>query len=289
MRHMNNWKIAILLATYNSELYIKAQIDSLFAQTYTNWVLYIRDDLSTDSTSSIIKEYADRYPNKVKVIENNGKSLKAYRNFIELLKAVDSEFYMFCDHDDVWLSDKIEVSMARMQQESLNHMDKPIIVHTDMMVVDQNLNIINESFWSYTKLLPKHVRFKDLVCCNSVNGCTVLLNNKAKQVALQNVDNATMHDMLVAQSVAANGGIVAAVMQPTVLYRQHIDNVVGAHERNREYYIKKAHNLKAVWKDNINWWQMSRRIRKYSFLSYMLTKVKINMIKILKYKVGIDM
>lgn len=286
---MPNNTIAILLATYNSSKYIREQIDSLLSQTYKDFIIYVRDDCSTDKTPIILQDYKNRYPERFVIVDNEGKSLRAYHNFVELMYKVESPYYMFCDHDDVWLSDKIEVSMARMQQESLNHTDKPIIVHTDMMVVDQNLNIINESFWSYTKLLPKHVRFKDLVCCNSVNGCTVLLNNKAKQVALQNVDNATMHDMLVAQSVAANGGIVAAVMQPTVLYRQHIDNVVGAHERNREYYIKKAHNLKAVWKDNINWWQMSRRIRKYSFLSYMLTKVKINMIKILKYKVGIGM
>lgn len=279
--------ITILLATYNSEKYIHAQINSLLCQTYRDWRLVIRDDLSTDGTFAILQEYEEKYPDKISILDNRGVSKRAYLNFIELLKNTDSEYYMFCDHDDVWLHDKIEVSINRMNSLESSNPEKPILVHTDMRVVDQNLNIINNSFWDYTKLLPEKTGFVDLVCCNSVNGCTILFNNKAKAFALRHVGHATMHDMLLAQTVAALGGIVSAVNMPTVLYRQHIDNVVGAHERNFEYYLKKIRNIKAVYADNLKCWHLSRQIKNYSLVYYLFVKIKINIIKVMKYKMGL--
>ena len=251
--------IAILLATYNSGPYIKEQIDSILAQTYKEWKLVVRDDLSTDNTVEIIKEYIGRYPDKISILDNHGESKRAYLNFVELLKNVESEYYMFCDHDDVWLPNKIELSIQRMKE--VEKLDTPVVVHTDMKVVDQDLNVINDSFWRYSRLLPDHVTFKELALCSSVNGCTMLFNYKAREVALPHVAHATMHDMLVAQSTAANQGVVSAVKVPTVLYRQHVDNVVGAHERN---------------KSNIRDWKLSSGISYYSFLSYLITKVRVS-------------
>lgn len=278
--------IAILLATYNSERYISEQIDSLFQQTFKDWVLYVRDDGSTDNTISIVKEYKTRFPTKVFILDNEGKSLRAYLNFMSLVERVNADYYAFCDHDDVWLNDKLDITYKRMKAIEDNNPEKPILVHTDMRVVDQNLNVINHSFWAYSKLLPEKCSFVELVCCNSVNGCTILFNKKAKVFALQHIEHATMHDMLLAQTVAASGGIVSAVNKPTVLYRQHIDNVVGAHERNFDYYIKKARNIRSVYADNMNWWYLSRQIKNYSLAYYLFVKMKINIYKVVKYKFG---
>ena len=266
--------ITILLATYNSGLYIKEQIDSILAQTYSDWKLVVRDDLSTDNTIEIIRDYVNRYPDKILMLDNRGESKRAYLNFVELLKNVESEYYMFCDHDDVWLPDKIELSIKRMKE--VEKPDTPVVVHTDMRVVDQNLNIINESFWKYSRLLPDHVTFKELALCSSVNGCTMLFNHKAREVALPHVAHATMHDMLVAQSTAANSGIVSAVKVSTVLYRQHVDNVVGAHERNMSFYKEKLKSFGQTVKNNIRDWRLSSGISHYSFISYLITKARVS-------------
>ena len=266
--------IAILLATYNSGPYIREQIDSILAQTYQDWRLVVRDDLSTDNTVEIVKEYISRYPDKISILDNHGESKRAYLNFVELLKNVESEYYMFCDHDDVWLPNKIEISIQRMK--ALEKPNLPVIVHTDMKVVDQDLNVINDSFWRYSRLLPDHVTFKELALCSSVNGCTMLFNYKAREVALPHVAHATMHDMLVAQSTAANQGVVSAVKVPTVLYRQHVDNVVGAHERNKSFYKKKIMSFGQTIKNNIRDWKLSSGISYYSFLSYLITKVRVS-------------
>lgn len=267
--------IAILLATYNSEPFIREQIDSLLNQTYQDWVLYIRDDCSTDSTPVILKDYEDKYPDKIIVLDNQNKSLKAYLNFIDLLKRVDLKYYMFCDHDDVWLPKKIELSIKRMQEIEKLNSGKPIIVHTDMKVVDQNLNVICNSFWKYSNLLPDCSCFEDIVLCNSANGCTMLFNSKVRDVALLNVDNATMHDILLNQSVTACNGIISAIHEPTVLYRQHFDNVVGATRRNMSFYLKKLRFPLKIIRDNIECWKMANRIRNFPLSNFLIGKIRI--------------
>lgn len=276
--------ISILLATYNSESYIKEQINSLLNQTYRDWILYIRDDCSTDSTPIILKEYENKYQGKIILLDNQCKSLRAYLNFVELMKKINSNYYMFCDHDDVWLPEKIQISIDRMREIEEQNSHVPIIVHTDMKVVDQDLNVICNSFWEYSNLLPNCTRFEEMVLCNSANGCTMLFNSKAKEVALENVDNAIMHDMLLNQSVSAHDGVISAIHLPTVLYRQHFDNVVGATRRNVGFYLKKIKKPLLLIKENYRTWQLANRIKKISIVKYILTKFRVFLKKrIIKY------
>lgn len=269
--------VSILLATYNSEPYIRAQIDSIVGQTYQDWRLVIRDDLSRDKTLDIINEYKCKYPEKISILDNNGESKRAYLNFVELLKHVESDYYMFCDHDDVWLPNKIELSIKRMKE--VERPNIPTIVHTDMRVVDKNLNTISESFWKYSKLLPEHTSFVEMVLCNSANGCTMLFNQKAKEVSLPNVEFASMHDILLNQSVAANNGIISPIYEPTVLYRQHLDNVVGAHERNKEFYKEKSKRIGRVIRENIMSWKQSKHIKYYPFVVYFIMKIRVSYLR----------
>lgn len=265
--------IAILLATYNSEKYIRAQIESLLNQSIVDWRLYIRDDCSTDNTCQIIHEYHFKFPNKIFVIDNQRKSLGAYLNFVSILKEIEADYYMFCDHDDVWLPEKIEVSMNRMKEEEKTGV--PVIVHTDMKVVDQDLNVISNSFWAYSNLLPEHTSFLEMVLCNSANGCTMLFNQAAKEVALPNIKFATMHDMLLNQSVAANNGVITAIKKPTVLYRQHVDNVVGAHRRDWRYYFTRIWKINDLIRDNIHCYKNANNIKKISVIKYNFVKIKV--------------
>lgn len=271
--------ISVLLATYNSSLYLRAQLDSLFSQTNQDFKLFIRDDNSTDCTLEILQEYQKRYLGRVYIIDNQGRSLRAYNNFVELLSNVNSDYYMFCDHDDIWLPNKIQISLNRMLELESKNPNTPIVVHTDMKVVDQNLNVICDSFWKYSNLLPDHTKFEEMVLCNSANGCAMMFNDKAKTVALPNVSFATMHDMLVNQSVAASNGIISAIKIPAVLYRQHIDNVVGAKKRDLKYYVHKIKNIQFLLKDNVLCYKNANRIRPISIMSFLFTKIKIFIFK----------
>lgn len=270
--------ISILLATYNSGKYIQDQIESILNQTYKDWILVIRDDVSSDSTPQIIECYKKNYPNKILVLDNNGVSLRAYHNFVELLKNVECDYYMFCDHDDIWLPNKIELSIKRMKE--VEEPNRPVIVHTDMKVVDERLSIIHPSFWKYSKLLPDRTSFEEMVLCNSANGCTMLFNKKAKEVSMPNVEYAKMHDILLNQSVSAYGGIISAIYEPTVLYRQHTDNVVGAQKRSFKFYLKKMGNIRFLVTDNIDTWKQASRIKAIPIYLFLWTKVKIGFLKI---------
>lgn len=273
--------VSILLATYNSEKYISQLIDSILTQSYSNWLLYVRDDCSTDNTYNLLQQYSEANQGKIILVDNNGLSLGAYRNFIYLLESVQSDYYMFCDHDDIWLPSKIEDSFFAIKkaEKDFGHLS-PIIVHSDMIVVDEFLNEVHPSFWKYSRLLPDNVSFLELSVCHSVNGCTMLFNDSAKIVSLKNVDYCSMHDMLLARSVAEQGGIISPIKHATVLYRQHGQNVIGATRFDLKYVFKRIIYSWGSIKDNYINWKNLHHMRKVSLLSYLFCKIKISFLRI---------
>ena len=108
--------ISILLATYNGERYIAGQIESVLAQTYQDFKLYICDDKSTDGTYSIITEYAARYPGKIIATQNEVNSGGAKFNFLNMMVEFNDDYIMLCDQDDVWLPNKVEVSLKKITE-----------------------------------------------------------------------------------------------------------------------------------------------------------------------------
>ena len=107
-------KIYILLATYNGEKYIKAQIHSLLCQTYEDWNLLIHDDGSNDNTVNIIKKLQEK-DERIILIEDGIKCGGAGANFLHILKNYSTADYItFCDQDDIWLETKIEELMQKM-------------------------------------------------------------------------------------------------------------------------------------------------------------------------------
>ena len=219
--------VDIIMATYNGSKYIEQQIDSIISQTYTNWRLYIRDDGSTDNTVEIIKRYLKKYKNKIILIEDEKKGLGSKMNFAELMKYVESDYCMFADQDDFWLEDKVEVSLKKMKELENKLIDKPILVHSDLKVVDENLNIINESFFKYQNINPEHNKLNNLFVWNTVTGCTAMLNRELIRLCKNIPENCVMHDWWIAL-VASSMGMIYTIRDQTILYRQHSNNTLGA-------------------------------------------------------------
>lgn len=241
--------IDILMATYNGAKYVDKQIDSILNQTYTDWKLYIRDDGSNDGTKEILQDYERKYPNKIVVIRDNKKGLGAKGNFTELMRYSKSEYCMFSDQDDVWLESKIEDSIRVMREaETLNGTDIPVLVHTDLKVVDKNLNIINESFWEYQNLNCDNKNLNKLLIQNNITGCTILMNKSLTYMCRNIPSNCIMHDWWIAL-VASAFGKIYTVDKQTMLYRQHGNNEVGAHKYNSFSFVKnKLSNLEKISK-----------------------------------------
>lgn len=217
-------KIDILMATYNGEKYVAEQIDSILAQTYTNFNLIISDDGSTDSTREILEEYEKR-DERIQVYYQE-KNLGYIKNFEFLLRKVTSDIYMLSDQDDIWLKEKIEKTYQKLQSE------KADLVYTDLKVVNQNLEEINPSFMRMMKFYQKAIKYTDyrsVYLYNTVTGCTIMSKKKFINniVPIPNQSKYVIHDLWIALVVGLSGKVVY-MDEADILYRQHGNNQVGA-------------------------------------------------------------
>lgn len=226
-------KVSILLATYNGEKYLREQIDSLLNQTYQDFYLYISDDMSSDNTVSIIKEYVARYPEKIFFLKKEKASGCPQGNFFYLLNNVQSDLYLFCDQDDVWTNDHVEIFIKKYVSLSEKEKNIPILIHSDLTVVDSELKIIHKSFLKMQKL-PKKTFKRVYYISNNVTGCVSLINNALKQIGLhnyelliQNIKYIKMHDNFFAL-IASIFGKKIFINKTTNFYRQHDNNICGA-------------------------------------------------------------
>lgn len=230
-------KVDILLATYNGEEYLEKQINSIINQDYSHWTLMIRDDGSSDATIDIISRYMDSYPDKIVLITDHNR-LGARGSFSKLLALSTSEYVMFCDQDDIWLSHKIRITLEKMLELEQDDLDRPLLVHSDLIVVGKNEEIIASSFWSYQHLNPYQNSLNDLLIQNIVTGCTIMINENLKKLAVDIPDDAIMHDWWLAL-IASLGHGVFHIDQPTMMYRQHGSNSIGAQRYGMLSYFKK--------------------------------------------------
>lgn len=232
--------VEILLATYNGECYIREQIDSILNQEYSNWIVRVCDDASTDHTYEILSEYRNRFPDKF-ILEKNQKGFgSAKLNFFHLIRQSSCDYVMCCDQDDVWLPNKISLTLQEMKRNEKE--DMPVLVHTDLKVVDAKLHVLSESFFQHSNL-RKSFEYRDILIQNHVTGCTMMMNRPLVDLLnmQENYEDILMHDWL-AVIVAAGLGKVAFVDCPTMLYRQHAVNSVGAKKYGLALLISKLKN-----------------------------------------------
>lgn len=206
-------KVAVLLSSYNGEKYIKEQVDSILNQTYKNIEIYIRDDGSKDNTLKILNEYSKRA--NIHIIP--GKNVGFIKSFFELLKECDSaDFYAFCDQDDVWLENKIEKAINKLDDS------KPKLYISDYDYYDENMQFQSHSqFYKKTKI-PSFE--KSLIECIAP-GMTMVFNKKLRDIIIKQIPSkCCYHDWWVYQ-VATSFGEVIYDSAVTVKYRRHSKNV----------------------------------------------------------------
>jgi glycosyltransferase involved in cell wall biosynthesis len=236
--------VAILLTTFNSEPFLTALIESILGQDNSDWTLFISDDGSSDKTPEILKYYADNLPDKIVLIGFPEKNVGASIAFERLLRHIDSPYYMFCDHDDIWLPYKISLTLTEMKAAELKFKKTPVLVHTDLTVVDRQLTLIAHSLAAFSKINPgKSGNYKFLTVANFVTGCTIMINSPAKQIILPIPNHAVMYDWWIALNVSRQGQIIY-IPEPTILYRQHDQNVVGAKKAGILYFVNAFINFK---------------------------------------------
>nr|WP_319999848.1 glycosyltransferase family 2 protein [uncultured Draconibacterium sp.] len=274
--------INILLSTYNSERYLTELLDSLLEQSYKDWQLLVRDDGSSDKTLYSLEEFQHKHPSKIKILKDGKKQIGVIRSFENLLKASSADYNMFCDHDDVWLPQKIEASLDKIKQLEKTNPNKPALVFTDLIVVDEQLKIINPSFWKYSKINPECAfNAYKLLINNPAPGCTFIMNKKVKTLVLPFPEQARMHDWWIILKVAESG-VIDYLKKPGLLYRQHKKNKVGAEGIKKTYLLSRMANLSLTIKRNKESYQMMKCLSNdYSLFKLFWYKLRISLSKLL--------
>lgn len=222
--------ITIVMATYNGANFLSAQLDSVLAQTETNWTLLVSDDNSTDDTLEILKHYC-AIDKRISLLEQSPQcGQSALSNFSALLKVafqMGANYIFSCDQDDVWEPTKLaqllrELKLIEGAEKSAS------LVHHDLAVVDEELNLINESFTKMMNIRPGNEQNPQrLISRNEVTGCAMACNRALLELALPISKGAIMHDWWLAL-FAGFFGRLHFMPQTLVKYRQHGNNVIGA-------------------------------------------------------------
>ncbi len=208
--------VSVVLATYNGEKYLREQLDSLLRQKGVSVKIFVRDDGSTDNTHNILNEYQ----NEGLLSWYTGKHLNVQKGYLELLKnAPKSDYYAFCDQDDVWDDDKLLFAVTELDEMPV---DKPAMYYCGQRLVDENLKLI-----SVHKIASDRSAHANFLISN-VAGCTAVFNQQLVDAVNSAMpDFILMHDSWLFKVCLCLGGNYYADSTAHISYRQHGNNVAG--------------------------------------------------------------
>lgn len=219
--------VQILLSTWNGERWLPELLKSLEQQTFQDWQLLVRDDGSSDRTVSLLRGWQAANPGRMTEVLQDGVHLGSKLSFSRLVGVSGSPCLMFCDQDDIWFPEKVELQYTALRRlEGMYGEDAPLLVHSDLAVVDQYKELQAASFWEYRNFNVEQ-RKQAYLLNNVVTGCACAFNRAAARMAFPVPVNAMEHDRWLAL-VCAWFGRIQPLPHPTLLYRQHGDNLIGA-------------------------------------------------------------
>lgn len=230
--------IDVLIAAYKGQEYLGNQLDSILnCKGFDELVerVIVSDD-SPEQDAIVIKKIVESKGDKFIYVKNSNEPgvVSNFGNAATLSKA---EYIMFSDQDDIWLEDKILVLFEGLKKAEND--GKPAIFFSDLIVVDDGLNIIDSSFWASQGIDPTISKCPGKVALQNVSpGCVMIINRDLLRAALPFPKNVMMHDwwLLIIASCLGN---VAYTEKPMHLYRQHDNNVIGAQKISLTWKLKK--------------------------------------------------
>ncbi len=239
MRH----QITVVMALYKPNLkWLEEELVSIERQTYRDFSVIVWNDCPADTYDydSFFKKYLASIPFQIYKGEKNMGSNGA---FAELTKLVKTPYIAYCDQDDIWCEDKLEVLLQTIEAE------KATLVCSDMMVIDGESKFIASSI---TEVRPRQIFYpgekalEHLLAKNFVPGCTMMMKTDIAQAALPFPESAShdwwlVHDWWLAIYAAAVGQIAMAP-KPLMRYRIYGGNqssvLAGVYDKD-SYYQKR--------------------------------------------------
>lgn len=221
--------VTVLMAVYNGADHLQEQLDSIAAQTHRDWHLLISDDRSTDNSRAIATGFAAQ-TGRATVLDGPGQGGTA--NFMSLIRAVPDHIdhttcLAFSDQDDVWLPEKLGRALTQLAPQGT----EPALYCSRSYVADATLSTRRLS-----APRPRPASFQNALVQNIASGNTIVLNPAATALitrAAADSPEPVVHDWWVYQLITGAGGHVVHDDTPTLLYRQHAVNQIGANDTAR--------------------------------------------------------
>lgn len=213
---------SVLLATFQGARHLPEQIQSLKDQTVDEVHILASDDGSTDDTVELLRDtQASWDKGKFRIIPGPQKGFEANFRELVLQSAPESDYYAFCDQDDIWDSNKLE----RAQRWSEGH--DPIIPQ----VYASRTRWIDDSGASIglSPVLSLEPSFAHALVQTIAGGNTMVMNRAAMELLKQTADaiGPFSHDRWLYLVVTGSGGLFHYSDRPSVSYRQHHGSVTG--------------------------------------------------------------
>jgi len=236
--------VAVLLCTYNGAGFLEQQLASISAQLFEDWVIYVSDDGSTDATLAILKAFTLRWGAERMVIRRGpGKGFSA--NFLSLLKAVPDHHrcYAFCDQDDIWHAEKLGRAVGWLMDNDA----VPALFCGRTRLIDEAGTPLG-----FSPLFQRPPTFQNALMQNIAGGNTMVINHVAYLLMKKTPDDAPLvcHDWWAYLLVTGCGGVVHYDPVPTLAYRQHASNVIGANTTVASRFVR----LRGMFKGRLTRW-----------------------------------
>ena len=271
-------QLYILMCTYNGDKFIRRQFESIFNQSFKNWHIIINDDGSSDRTLEIIHEYQKIWGERIQL--RSGPQKGFAENFLSLAcdKNLIADFYAFCDQDDIWLPQKLEIAINQINNFCINN--EPYLYCGRTLYVDEKLRTIGQS------TLFKYPPSFDNALVQSIAGGNTMVFNRSGKLLLETVGvvPTPSHDWWLYQLISGVGGKIYFDPTPLVLYRQHENSIVGENtsfiNRFKRLFILFDGRFK-VWIDaNIKCLQMAENILTYQAVESLNSLLKIRQLNL---------
>lgn len=137
---MQKGLVSIITPTYNHEKFLASCLDSVIAQSYTNWEVIIIDDGSPDNTGKIGRNYSSRFPNITYIYQDNVGPYRLHETYNKALALAKGEFIAILEGDDFWYPNKLELQMQSFNQ----HPDAILSWGRAKSVYAESLEVIRE-------------------------------------------------------------------------------------------------------------------------------------------------
>ena len=217
---MNNELVSIALTTYNSERFLRKQLDSIFNQSYKNIEVIACDDRSSDGTVNILEEYKNKHGLRYYV---NDVNVGYLRNFEKTIGYCKGTYIALSDHDDIWMPNKIERLVDQIGNYSL--------IFSDAFFIDNNDAVVASSIKEYAGIsVFSEKPYKYLTYKNFVIGCTTLFKRELLKTAIPIPEAESYHDWWLALTACTMNGL-RYLPEPLVKYRQHEKNAIGLNKK----------------------------------------------------------